>query len=305
LSIPENRQRLLQDIYSFIEIWLALQAGQNAYQDIRNLSLLATKSEKETIVKASNDYQSLVHSLYAAYAKLKGMKNYGDKYASSGRLHIDDLADSIPNIKIIHIVRDIRDIHLSMKFWWSPKSVASSAVFWKQQIQICRNWGERNPDSYLLVRYEDLTTDPEETTKRISDFLNMPILADPQATSKSELAKVASLQESHSLMTGKIVPNSEKWRANMNPDDIAMAESITEDILIKYGYELSDTPRPGNLSLLRFITQTKDTLSFSGLMLRTPAIAPPIIWGISRLGIPIDTVMIKPLRKIFERICQS
>ncbi len=43
-------------ILHFIEIWLALQAGRKAYDEIRELSLLSTRVMSENIVLSSNDY---------------------------------------------------------------------------------------------------------------------------------------------------------------------------------------------------------------------------------------------------------
>ncbi len=247
----------------------------------------------------------MIHELYKAYAHLKGFPSYGDKHASSGRLHINALDASIPNLKVIHIVRDIRDVHLSMKFWWSPKSVAKTSRIWKEQNEVCGAWGKRNSDRYLRIRYEDLTVTPDVVVEEISAFLGMPVMASPHATNKSKVAKVASLQVSHALMAGGIVANSEKWRSGMAPEDVALAESMTENLLVEYGYPLSGYSRPDDIARRILRQQVKDFFfiwCFHATFSRNSAVG---FMGIVEFGNSRDEkFFVGPLRRVFSKICQ-
>jgi hypothetical protein len=92
--------------------------------------------------------------------------------------HIDRL---IPGAKFIHIVRDGRDVAVSLmaasQGWgrpWAPKQVEKAASAWKSLVlaaREARQYGER----YLEVRYEELLTNGVEILRQIFEFIGIRI----------------------------------------------------------------------------------------------------------------------------------
>ena len=82
-----------------------------------------------------------------------------------------------PDAKIVHIVRDPRDIYGSLreaKKWDVPEAFASRwcAMFAGESAGL--KSGALNPRTYLVVRYERLVTEPEAVIRTVLDFLGEP-----------------------------------------------------------------------------------------------------------------------------------
>ncbi|MGB1139721.1 MAG: sulfotransferase [Halioglobus sp.] len=261
LSIAGNRRRLLKNIYEFIESWTARSSVSDEYRaGVRRVSLLVTLDEgrADRIVAESDDYPSLVEALYRHFADIQGVQLSGDKSAHHRVITPEDLFEPFPDTKMLHVVRDGRDVAVSwLKEWFGPGSVREAAKKWAEHVEVNREWGRRNPDRYLELRYEDLAEDLEEGIRRLSSFMGIP--AGEYAAGSSALAEVLSTSPSHAGMK-KIVAadNVAKWRSAMSPQDVAVFERMAGQTLLSSGYELAEPvqsapsfalPRPSAHSL--------------------------------------------------------
>lgn len=81
------------------------------------------------------------------------------------------------DIKIIHLVRDPRDVYLStLRLGWIPPAQLQSELpsTWASTNLMLSRLLRKNLDRYLCVRYEDLIAHPERQVRRITDFLGVP-----------------------------------------------------------------------------------------------------------------------------------
>ena len=85
--------------------------------------------------------------------------------------HLVALSQQFPAAKFIHVIRDGRDCAVSFHRRWLRQPELT--VFrWKKVVAIGREQGRQlGTDRYLETRYEDLTTQPEQSLRRISAFL--------------------------------------------------------------------------------------------------------------------------------------
>jgi len=103
-------------------------------------------------------------------------------YDPDNVLHIERLKATIPNALFLHIIRDGRDIALSLKKMggfrplpWDrseTRSLVATALYWEWMVRNGREHGSRFPSDYLEVHYEDLITQPRETLQRLGRFLD-------------------------------------------------------------------------------------------------------------------------------------
>jgi tetratricopeptide (TPR) repeat protein len=94
---------------------------------------------------------------------------------AAGQIHA-----SLPNAKIVHIVRDPADTALSIwtthvtrppEFCCDRENIAA---MYRQYSRLAEHWRAIMPaDRYLEVRYEDVVTSPETTIKKILEFLEL------------------------------------------------------------------------------------------------------------------------------------
>jgi hypothetical protein len=89
-------------------------------------------------------------------------------------LYIETIRNILPEAKFVHIIRDGRDVALSLRNqWFSPGTdIETLAEFWKKSVHTARLSGLGHAD-YMEIRYEELITNTRETLQKICDFLNL------------------------------------------------------------------------------------------------------------------------------------
>lgn len=80
---------------------------------------------------------------------------------------LDELDELFPGMKVVHVIRDGRDVAISFSRtpWWFD-DIEMNLRRWTREIEVIAAWGEKHPDRYLTLRYEDLVADPEETLSK-------------------------------------------------------------------------------------------------------------------------------------------
>lgn len=99
---------------------------------------------------------------------------WGDKTPSYATC-IDKIRILFPSAKFIHIIRDGRDVSLSLKnVKWYGWTEFERAQFWSQTVHHAERSGAAMGNSnYLRLRYEDLVLKPEESLSRLCMFLDV------------------------------------------------------------------------------------------------------------------------------------
>lgn len=189
--------------------------------------------------------------------------------------------------KVILIARDPRDVIVSYyhhkknreplrDFWWFQKKRKEThsrfrgtlAEFLEQDIggfdTLLRYYAvwekaRQTPASFLMLRYEDMQTDPAGQLRRVLDFIGLPQITDAEVKEAVEYAsfhnmrKIESGEEvkSFKLKAGDVNdPNSYKvrrgkvggYRDELTPDQIARLEAkMAAALPAYYGY----TPNAG------------------------------------------------------------
>ena len=240
LKLYENRKHLLTDIYSFLEVWL--NKGMKLDKKALPYSLLSTKKMKENILKNSTSFESLVHNLYSEYAKNHQAEYYGEKSVPFWHIPLEEYQQLIPNLKVIHIIRDGRDVHLSwQKTWFGSSCLYESARVWAEHLNLKRNWGEKNPEKYLELKYEDLLSHTDFEIEKISKFLKLDKTTTAHTSHSDGIANIHAGKGHHDLLSGDVVrSNFKKWKKSMDPKDRMFFEYIAGDILNKFKYEVDD-----------------------------------------------------------------
>ena len=228
LSDPRNAERLLRDISEVQQV----KRGQ-LVQDPRTILSYPIRS-----------YSDLIHAIFAEYAKRKGKKRWGDK--SPGYVtDIDVLWKLFPGCKIIHIVRDGRDVAVSLrKVSWGRRSIPELATRWKWMSIVGHKVGSVLGNHYLEIRYEDLVLKTEETVRAICDFLDEPYhtgMLTFHRTANSEMPGISMKWHESSVRP----PDPNKvyaWKRMMSRADRTIFEQHAAEALELFGYELERLP---------------------------------------------------------------
>jgi Sulfotransferase family len=164
-------------------------------------------------------------------------------------LHTGLIGDVYPDARIVHIIRDGRDVVRSLLAQrWGPDSVADGAREWRASIETAR--AGAHPDRYLEVRYEDLHADPLTRISGLYRWLGLTV-GDAVLERALAEAKVERNLDPRGTPAG-----AGKWRSVLTPEDLEAFEEVAGDLLHDdLGYPraaaLGSRPRRGLRGRLR------------------------------------------------------
>ena len=114
-----------------------------------------------------------VRAFYRLYAEKLNKPRYGDKTPLYCR-HMKAIAAILPEAHFVHIIRDGRDVALSLRgVSFAPgQDIPTLAGYWRKLIQDART-ARRHCRAYMEVRYEELVRDPPAVLHSICGFLQL------------------------------------------------------------------------------------------------------------------------------------
>lgn len=154
--------------------------------------------------------------------------------------HIDHLLEIFPDAKFVELVRDGRDVALSiMGLPFGGNNAFAAGKRWATCIRKGAEARAELPDRVVLVRYEDLVTQPEVEVRRVSDFLGIPFEDDMLAVEKTDITKLQKDQQQwfSNLWAGINQTAMGKWRTKMSQHDQRLFLAAAGDELALHGYD--------------------------------------------------------------------
>ncbi len=106
------------------------------------------------------------------HAEKNGRELWGFKYPGWQPHLIRLLCDVISGTSVIYIFRELADCVRSAKAWGEIRSEAETQQFcaqWAAHLMFIQQW--QNSRSVLILRYEDLTKEPDRTIGELCNFL--------------------------------------------------------------------------------------------------------------------------------------
>jgi hypothetical protein len=168
---------------------------------------------------------------------------WGDKTPEYA-MHVDALDRCFPRAQFVHIVRDGRDVFLSLakRRWsdrgWSPYEVGR---YWSRTVRAAAGAEERlGPERFLRVRYEDLVLNTQGTLERVCAFLGVSfesgMLDAHQSAEAIQTARERERRVHDQLGRAPRRSDVERWRSEGAPWQRALVESWIGRELGAYGY---------------------------------------------------------------------
>jgi hypothetical protein len=113
-------------------------------------------------------YARLFALIHQQHAERCGKERWGDQTEFIERF-ADELMAAYPGATVIHMIRDPRDRHEALLQRGSRGLglMGSLIADWLSSAALAERNLERYPDSYLVVRYEDLVGRPEATVRQV------------------------------------------------------------------------------------------------------------------------------------------
>jgi hypothetical protein len=230
-----------------------------SYKRFSRLGL--SDDEVDQAASASASYAEFVGNLFSVFARSKGKQLSGDK-APFYALHMPFLHSLFPRAKFVHLIRDARDVALSVADWaskrakgprrfelWSEEPIAATAFWWKWYVETAQSSGrDIGADAYQEIRYETLAAEPENSLRKVCDFLEVPF--DPTMLDFHKgrtRRRIWGRRLTSKRAWLPPTPSLRDWRTHMSDRDVQLIEAITGERLQELGYELSGNGLPDDV----------------------------------------------------------
>lgn len=161
-------------------------------------------------------------------------------------LYLDRIKETVPNALIIHIIRDGRDVALSMEKgnWIRPitrqkkQNLAVAGMYWEWIVGKGRQYGRKLGNDYMEVRFEELVTDPPRVLQQIGKFIDHDL--DYKRILENAIGSVSEPNTSFKGETkaGAFNPVG-RWREKFSPAEIRRFEGLVGQTLEELGYPLA------------------------------------------------------------------
>jgi hypothetical protein len=205
-------------------------------------------------------YAGFVTELFDLHGQVKGKRLVGEKTPKYVR-HIRTLNELWPHAKVVHLIRDGRDVALSLLDWskaernvgrfptWDEDPVATTALYWEWNVRLGREAGALlGPDRYYELRYEALVANPASECGKLCGFLGLAY--DPAMLRFHEGKTSSKPGLSAKKAWQPVTAGLRTWREQMAPGDLARFEAAAGPLLDDLG-AARGAPSPSGKELAR------------------------------------------------------
>lgn len=227
LAKPMNRQRLMD---AWIRSRLFERSGLDEHQ---------IRAKVMADCRSPGDFMRIV---------MEGIsrRQNADRWADctpEHLLYIPEIKRAFPNALVIHIIRDGRDVALSLEKqqWIRPifprfqSGLLTAALYWEWMVRRGRVLGRAIPRDYLEVHFEELVMSPPETLRRIGAFIDQQL--DYDRIQQTAIGSVNEPNTSFEMGSGpaEFAPAG-RWKTALPSQELAGLEAILSGTLREFGY---------------------------------------------------------------------
>ena len=170
----------------------------------------------------------------------QGEPTYGRLFALIHEHYADEILTAYPSARIIHMLRDPRNRYDEMLRTTPPKvrlgRVGVNTADWLESARVARRNQERYPANYMVLAYETLVTQAEDTLRKVCVFIGVDyvpaMLSLEGAIGFGEGKKSGTSSE---LETGVV-----EFRLNgaqaVSPREVAFMQALARKEMTERGY---------------------------------------------------------------------
>jgi hypothetical protein len=200
-------------------------------------------------------YARFVTAAFDQHGASQGKRLVGDKVPGYVT-EVPTLHGLWPQARFVHVIRDGRDVCLSVLDWqrggrevtrysaWPDDPVSVTALWWERRVRLGReDGGALGPDLYFELRYERLVADPAGQSKSLCDFLG--VRYDDHMLRFHEGRERDDPGLSAKKAWRPVTAGLRDWRTEMAGDALERFEAAAGELLGELGYARSVRgPRP-------------------------------------------------------------
>jgi hypothetical protein len=241
LRVRKNREQMLQ-------VWL----GSSLFR----ISGLQRSQFEEKILNNCCNAGDFLCTVMDEMVRQQGMQRWAGN-APEEILHLRQIKQTIPDALVIHMIRDGRDVSLSLSqkryirpFPWKERETPEgAALYWEWMVKKGRAAAAWLGKDYIEIRFEDLVANPRSVLRTLSAFLEQEL--DYDVVLKNAVGAVAKPNSSfRGSGPGDFNPVA-RWKKQFTPEQLARIEGLIGDTLRDLGYELATNGQESVSSVTR------------------------------------------------------
>jgi hypothetical protein len=224
------------------------------------ISTLDPQPWKRTAIQQCTSYSNLLELFMSSIALKQGVTRWSE-CTPAHLFHMKAIKEAIPDSKFIHIIRDGRDVAISMsKLGWTEPlplirldEISTGALRWEWTINKGRKIGSQLGKDYMEVFFEDLINNTENELTALGHFIKHNL--DYNRIKKEAIGSVKKPNTAFKEES-KFKPQ-ERWRL-LEPEQIDCIEQLIGGTLERLGYQLVKYKREDKKGKVQYIkTLTK------------------------------------------------
>ncbi len=189
------------------------------------------------LLSEKRSYKSIFEKLLKEYSIQHNKLRWGEK-TPVHLVYIETILAFFPYAKIIHIIRDPRDVALSYKkVPWGKNDVFSVARLWNKYMEIPKRCKRVNNSNFLEIKYEDLVKKPKEILKIICSFIEEDFeeqMLNFHVYSKQYMVQNEPWKEG--VLKPLSTANIGKWKKELSKWEIEQIEIKCRRNMVEKGY---------------------------------------------------------------------
>lgn len=191
-------------------------------------------------------YAVAARRIYQLWTRRQGKARYLD--ATMGNIdRVAALTMLFPESRVVHVVRDGRDVAASLlENGWVDR-MEDAASYWRETVGSARRTLAHLPAGRCYeLRYEDLVRSPEPVLRAACDAIELPF--DPAMLeyrrNATAVVRASSQPHRHHFLVHPLMRGLRDWRRDLPSAAVDRFEAVAADVLDELGYELgSETGR--------------------------------------------------------------
>jgi len=183
--------------------------------------------EVDGYMAAAASAEAYLDLFMSAVARRDGKRRWAEK-TTGNILHLDRILSHWPQGRIVHIIRDPRDIFASFRRSAKYGGVEDYAALWCDylgRVECFKRDLPLNPDSYLELRYEALVRSPTAQMATVLDFLG-----EDWEDAVSQFAGNAEEHDRVLSLTGQSSSTLEQIAQPLSGDRIGLGRQSLSDV---------------------------------------------------------------------------
>lgn len=189
----------------------------------------------------------LVSRLMEAAAAAVGASTWGFKVLGD-IIHAEAYAQAFPHARMLVEVRDPRDQIASLQKLNTQRAERGQPPFYADVRSAAVGWVETYRDGltattragldHMVLRYEDLVTQPAHATSAVGEWLGLPVTEGLAFQDREFVARHQARFAHHGNLGRSVSARSVgTWRTALTPEDVEVVIDVAGDLMSRFGYE--------------------------------------------------------------------